>query len=257
LLVWNIHITTTIVYAVFLMTSLGLGTASVSVLIRKVWPFRIETPAIQRMLKFAKWFVIAEIFYVGFQRIDVMLLSRYVGISEVGQYGAALRITVIASLMIGSMSSFLLPRAARSHASRPGLRSYLGEGGYLVGGLCIGVLVVWIATPIIVSTLLGDAYQPAVHLARILLLSVALLAVATPLAQLLVAGERPRHVPLSLVCKYGVLAGATLVLAARFGATGAAWAVVLSEAAGLAYAAVIVLGHWRALGSATESPSPS
>jgi O-antigen/teichoic acid export membrane protein len=86
-----------------------------------------------------------------------------------------------------------------------------------------------------------------VHLARILLLGVACLAIATPLAQLFFSEDSPRNVAYSLLAKYVVLAAGTVVLAPHLGPSGAAWAFVGSEAVGLVYAGVIVKRRWAML----------
>jgi O-antigen/teichoic acid export membrane protein len=247
-------LTTNAAYAIFLATSVVLALLCGASLLRAAWPLRPQRPALRRLLRFGKWLAVAQILYVAAQRLDIMLLSRYVPIEDVGQYGAALRITVIASLMIGSMASFLLPRATRTHGSFVVLRKYLVEGAYLSGGLCIGILVLWVAAPLIVTTFLGEEFEPAISLTRVLLLGVALLAVSTPMVQLLVSDERPRMVPLYFLAKYSVLAVTTVLLAPSFGATGTAWAFVISELVGLVLAGAIALNRWNQLAARHHAP---
>lgn len=241
----DVHLSLATLYVLFLATSLGVGLLSFSSLVRSARPMRLETPVVREILTFAKWLLASNLVLVVYQRMDIVLLARYVPKAEIGHYGAALRLTVVATLTIAALSGFLLPKIARTRASREHLVSYFHEGLLLAAGLVASIGVLWLATPFLVTTLFGDEFAPAAHLARIILIGTALLAVSVPIGQLLLADDVPRQVLYNGLVRMGAIFFATILLAPRFGAEGAAWATVSAEALALVYSAAIIWRRWR------------
>jgi PST family polysaccharide transporter len=239
-------LTTPVVYGIVLVTSLGVSGVCLASLLREAWPPRFDAPVLRRMVSFGKWFIASQVILLVFLRMDLFLLARYSPEVDVGQYGAALRIVAVGILMIGALNGYCLPRVSRTRGSRAALRSYVLEGLVLSGTLCAALLLVWIFSPFVVGVLLGDEFEPAVELTRILLLGVACSAIATPLSVVTAADVVPRHTFFYLVVKVGVLTAAAALLVPTYSAVGAAWAYVISEIAMLAYVTVFVRVRWRA-----------
>ena len=238
-------LTPTTVYVAFVGTSTVIGLLCFATILPSIRPLRAERDVIGPLLTFAKWLAAANLVQIVYQRLDVILLARYVDRDELGQYGAAIRLTVIASLMIGALSGFALPKVARTRESRHALSAYVRESLALSGGIVAVVGLLWLLTPFLVSVLFGEAFAPAAELARILLIGTALLAVSIPLGLLFLADEAPRHVLYIGLVRLALLLGLTIILAPRWGAEGAAWSVTVTEVIALAYVLAVTRLRWR------------
>ncbi len=125
----DLKLTADVIYVIFLCTSVALAAVGLSVLLRTTRTTTIDRPALGSIVTFAKWLVAANIVDVVGQRLDLIAVAHYVTKEDVGLYSAALRVSVIASLLTGSLTGFLLPRvakcvgleerAARLHAREP------------------------------------------------------------------------------------------------------------------------------------------
>src|SRR6266516_2037007 len=102
---------------VFLASALPVAAVCFARLYSASRPLSIEPELLRVILGFAKWLIGANLAYLLAQRLDLFILSRYAGLSEVGNYGAALRVAVLASIMTGALPALLLPRASRTAGS--------------------------------------------------------------------------------------------------------------------------------------------
>jgi O-antigen/teichoic acid export membrane protein len=196
-------------------------------------------------VRFATWLFASNLVNLVLQRLDVILLARYADVVEVGLYGAAIRITVVVSLLIGALSGFLLPRVAGTRASRQALRAHLREIRFFSLLLALATLATWLAAPQLVDILFGPEFEGAASLARIVLVGTFLMSISAPLAQLLLAADVPRGVLFLNLTRLVALMVFILVLAPEWGATGVAWAYVIAEVIALAYVSVAAAAIWR------------
>lgn len=227
--------TTKFAYATYLTASLGIGTMSFVWLYRLSKPLLIEKNILIQILSFAKWLFAANLVYVIFQRLDLLILARYVDFETVGQYGAALRIVVIVSLMTGSLSPLLLPRATRTNKSLDNLKNYLKHAIFISGVLSFFIAIIWLAVPIIVHQLFGNIYARAISLTRVLLVGMIFVAIYTPLTQLFLSENSPKKMFYLGLIKLNAILWLSLILVPQFKAQGTAWSVVASEFLALIY----------------------
>ncbi len=223
------------VYIIYLISSLLVGVISFLKLYSAIKPLYIEKNILRKIFSFSKWLLAANITYIIFQRLDVLILARFANLEALGQYGAALRIVVIASLMTGTLSSLLLPRASRINGSLTALKSYLMHTFLIFVLLTLVIGMLWLATPVIVQKLFGEVYKPAASLARIILIGTALIGLYTPLSQLFLAEDTPQKMFYLGLIKLCVILGLSLLLVPTFGPWGAAWAMTTSEFAALIF----------------------
>ncbi|MDQ1436390.1 MAG: hypothetical protein QOK43_19 [Acidimicrobiaceae bacterium] len=223
------HLSVDMVVRFYVVVGLVLFVGSLGWLRRAVGRIRFERETIRSFLSFSRFLIGANVAYVLYQRMDVIFVARYTSRFEVGQYGVALRVAVLASLFTGSLAPFLLPQAARTKGSDVELARYLRRAAVLSASLLAIVFTLWLAVPVVTHVLFGDAYRRAVPLCRVLLLATACIAVYTPLSQLFLAEDRPKaslHLGLTKLVSTTVL---LLLLAGRYGAIGCASAVACSE----------------------------
>lgn len=227
-------------FAVGTMVVLSLGAVY-----RRCRPLTVDRALVTKLVRFSRWLMASNVAYVVSQRLDVVVVAAFTTRATVGQYGAALRISVVASLLTGSIAPLMLPRATRLAQTGETLRQFLRHVAKFTSVLIALVGLIWLSLPLWVPVLFGERYEDSVAIARILLLGSACLAAYTPLSQLFVADENPRRMFVLNVTRVVVLGTLLAILAPRFGAAGGAWGLVGAEFASLVYTMTAVARQLR------------
>jgi O-antigen/teichoic acid export membrane protein len=219
----------------------------------------IEPDLLRVILRFAKWLAAANLAYLLAQRLDLFILSRYASLSDVGNYGAALRVVVLASIMTGALPALLLPRASRTAGSISEARRFTRHALGISVLVTVVTVIMWLAVPLVVHGLLGSDYSGSIQLTRILLIGTVFAAFSTPLSQLFLAEERPKKAFYFRMIKLGGVFALALLLVPYLGARGAAWAVTGSELIVLAYTVIAlwpILRYRPAFPKEDADPAP-
>jgi O-antigen/teichoic acid export membrane protein len=233
------------VFVAYSVSALAVAVPCIARLGALTRPWRIDRVVIRQLASFSKWLAASNLTDVLGQRLDIIFLGAYASLGDVGQYGAALRILGIASLLTGVLPTLLLGRASQTRDSIVAMRQYLASTRRLSAGLAVVIGGLWLATPLIVRVALGGSYAAAAGLTRIMLLGVAFGAVYAPLAQLFLAENDPRRVAYFSVVRLVSLVVLLATLVPVLGAKGAAWSFAGSEFAALACTLVLVLPTLR------------
>ena len=183
---------------------------------------------------------------------NTFILGLFAPSQIVGYYAGAEKISKAFLGLLGPISQALYPRlshlAQRSRTEAARLvrisLSVMGLGGVLMG------LAVFIFAPLLVRILLGEGYEPAVPVVRVLSLLLPLIALSNVLGiqwMLPLGLDRPFN---SIILGAGfVNLSLAVLLAPRLAQLGMAWAVVISEA--LVTGGVYLLLRKRALDPCT------
>lgn len=164
-------------------------------------------------------------------RMDVLVLSRYVGGAELGQFSAAIWFVTAAFLGASLLTSVLFPKLARLLASpSPRGGNYVGsllKNALWVGGLA--GLAVWLSAPVLVRMMWGNEFVPAIVTLRSLTPALPLVFLNTILFYVFVASGR--QVVCLVALSTGVLFGIafSVPMSASYGAVGCALAGVARE----------------------------
>ena len=223
------------IYEIYFISAITVGVVSLIGIYRLSKPITIEKFILKEIFSFSKWLIMANIAYILFQRLDLLILARYGELQDLGQYGAALRLMVIASLLTGSLSAPLLPRATRTRVSKRIFKSYLTHAFLISALISSAIGILWLFTPIIVKTFFGEPYTPAIYLTKILLVGSIFVAIYTPLSQLFLAEDNPKKMFFLGLIKLGSMLGVGLLLVPHYGALGAAYTLASSEFIAMLY----------------------
>lgn len=218
---------------------------SLTALYRRCRPLKADGALVRRLVRFSRWLMAANVTYVISQRLDVVVVAAFTSQATVGQYGAALRIAVVASLLTGSIAPLMLPKATRLEQTKESLRQFLRHVAKFTSVLLAVIALIWLSLPLWVPVVFGERYEDSVSIARILLFGSGCLAAYTPLSQLFVADESPRRMFVLNITRLAVLATLLAILTPRFGATGGAWGLVGAELVSLTYTVAAVVRQLR------------
>ena len=196
----------------------------------------------RELLTLALWLLPAHLAWLVAQRLDVLLLARLVPLAEAGIYGGAVRLLGALAILTGSLPVVFLPRAALAVERSGGLRAYLHSAAVTVVILVAIMLGAIALAPQLVEALLGEVFLPAATPLRWLIVSQALLTVAQPAVDLLIAAGHSRAVLVQRLVQLAVAVSAGPPLILAMGLTGGALGAVATALTGCAFAWTAV---WR------------
>lgn len=168
-------------------------------------------------------------------RIDMVLLQKMsptseVGLARVGYYGSAYRIPNlferVPQLIMGTVFPIMISLAATDAAALR--RLYRKTIAQFAAAAVPVVAIVSFGAPYFIRVWMGPAYAPVVPLMRALIWASALLYVALPAANLLIALRFQKINFWMMIPASSMNVVLNIVLIPRYGAIGAAWATVAS-----------------------------
>lgn len=164
-------------------------------------------------------------------RLDVLILSRYVSNRELGNFQAAASFIVVTYLGASLGMTVLFPRLSRElqGASEWAVRSVEGILKYAILAATCGSSLLWLGAPQLLRLTYGSDLGGAADALRIVAGALPLVLLNSILFYVFVALDRPGVYFSALAV--GIFGGGLLgmVLSARFGAMGAAWADIVRE----------------------------
>lgn len=205
----------------------------------------LDWPTWRRLLTAGLAFALAAAVGVIYQYTAQIITAVVSTETEAGLFAAALRIYVVAGAIPGLVIGGALPilaRSARDNAERFGYAMRLLTDASLAGGGLLGIVLV-VGAPLIIDIVGGEEFADAVWAMRLLGGAAVISALIAAWGIALIA----RHQHRALVVANSIALASSLVLsavlAAAFGATGAAVATLAVETVlAIAYAVFVVRG---------------
>lgn len=159
------------VVLIYLFVSLGTGLLSIFLLFMKKIShlFPLDQATLQKSLSLGKWILGVEILSYLFTRIDFLFLGRFSNFNSLGVYSIAQQIIMLVSVMMGSLSGVIMPKAAVALKSKDAYAVFKKEA-LLISCLINSVVIVLIIfAPAVIRMLYGAQYADASLVTRILL----------------------------------------------------------------------------------------
>jgi O-antigen/teichoic acid export membrane protein len=157
-------------------------------------------------------------------RFDVFLLVHNLAYAEFADYGVGMRVSLVMSLVTGSIGAVLLPKAPSVQGSRKALVRYVWLAiFYAIPQTMIGVaLILWRDS--VVEILFGASYltQIASTVSAILIAQMLFSSYALPFQVLVQFGANPEHMMYTAVARSAICAVALWLAVPWLGAVGAA-----------------------------------
>jgi len=168
-------------------------------------------------------------------------------VTEVGHYGAAVRLSGIGALGASIAGAALMPLGSLAATWRDPVarRAYVRESGVAVFGIimCIGFAIA--LAPWLMSRVFGEAYAAAVPATRVLLLGQLVLGAQLPFYFALYALDGQRWIAFISISQLATALVSGALLASRFGVTGAAWSNALTYIVGAIAVALYLVPRVR------------
>lgn len=213
-----------------------LSTVLIYKKVNNIFPVHIST--FFDMFHFSKWLLATSLAYIIFQRLDILVLAKYVDYTSLGIYSAAVRIAMLGSLFSASISVILMPKGSQALKSLGNLRSYLKESLIVLTAIVSIIGLIIIFSPLLIRILFGPQFLEAVLCTRILLAESIVTTLYTPLMYLFYAENDSKAVFKIGVIMLTVGVCALSVLVPRYGLTGAALSIILASFCSLIFVTV-------------------
>ncbi len=192
-----------------------------------------------RLWRFSRWIAVAAIASTIFLSLDVVLLGHFRPAAEVGLYGAALAFLAKFEVVQNAVLTSSFPEAC-AYRAKADLRAYVFRTLRLTGLMSAGFLLVLPIAALLLTVLYGAAYAGATLPFAILLAGFVVGLNAQPAAFVLYPLERSRYIAAGDVLQLLFFTGLGLWLIPRYGALGAALAVLARQMLGAGLTATFV-----------------
>jgi len=140
---------------------------------------------------FGKWVLLSYIASAAIGKLDIMLISRYQGATEVGLYSAAQQLTNIIPLLIGALSVVILPRLSKMK-SRHELMGYLKKASLGLSVLAAMALLLLPFSSIAINTIFGAKFSQSLDSFKILYIGYVMALIINPISLVIYALNKPK-----------------------------------------------------------------
>lgn len=205
-----------VVSAYYLQRKIGVGSGKAS------------GSSFREVLALSKWVFGVTLLYYVYQRVDVLLIGRIVGLEELGQYAVAAQIALVFSLFTGSVSGIFLPKSMLAVQSMQAFRKYLKEAFAPIMLILVGLIGFYFVCPFVVEIGFGDIYISSISAIKILTIGWCFQVAYLPFQYLFYALNQPRLRFLLEIIKLGTAVVLLQALTPRYGIDGAASAISIA-----------------------------
>lgn len=180
-----------------------------------------EKQAAKEIFHFSKWIFLSYIANTFAGRFDVLLISRYQGSAAVGLYAAALQLVTVMPLLIGAVSTVLLPKVSA-------MRTKAEFTGYIKKVLLGSILLTLALAPglifgdKIIGLIFGSRFSGSLDAFKLVFAGYLVALLVNPLGQVIYALNLPRAFTILNFCQLLIALPLNFILIPRFGIVGAA-----------------------------------
>jgi O-antigen/teichoic acid export membrane protein len=177
--------------------------------------------SLHEVFHFSKWILLSYIATVVAGRLDIFLLSRFKGTETVGLYAAAQQLVSPLPLLIGAITSVLLPQVSRLVKPHE-FRSYIKR--VVAGGL--GLIVLFIPVLIfsapLIHAVFGSKYSGSLGAFQLLFSAYLLSLLINPISLIIYAKNKPKILTAINLIQLAITVTLDLLFIPQFGLMGAA-----------------------------------
>lgn len=183
------------------------------------------------LFRFSKWIVFNSVFSFVSMRLDAFVLGRVSGVAPLGLYNMAYEISNMATTeLVWPISRAVFPGFAKVAHARQELVKFYNQSLSLIVLIALPATVgIALSAPYLVPLALGENWLGTIPLMQILAMYGCIRVVQASTTSLYYAVSRPELATALSGLNLLVLAPAMYLLVSRYGATGAAWAVVVGS----------------------------
>ncbi len=169
--------------------------------------------------------LIASLLVILYARLDQWMIAKYLTLTDLGVYAAAIKISEAASFLPAAVMTSLIPYISQD-ANEKKFRLYF-SAVYLVGFItCIGVLIV---SPYVIPIVFGEQFSQSIHVMRFTIFSMLFSAMGGACTNFLIQIKKTKLRIIRIVLGLITNIILNIILIPRLGITGAGIASLSSQ----------------------------
>lgn len=220
-----------IVIAVHVIVSIVIGSFSIILLlkrkIKRVWP--LNRHCLEKSFALGKWAFGSMVVAFAFARVDTFLLPRYISFDAIGIYGVAQQVTMLISVLAGSLSNVFLPKACASIINKKTIKRYIKESFVLIFVIQASILTLILFAGKVIYVLYGSEYLSAKIVVQILLVGWLFYILFLPFGALFYAFENSKSRFFVDTFRFCVAVVLLFYLIPHYKEIGAAWGMTITH----------------------------
>jgi O-antigen/teichoic acid export membrane protein len=187
-----------------------------------------EKEAFGQIFHFSKWVLLSYFATMAASRLDIFLLSSMKGSEAVGLYAAALQLASVMPLLIGAVTTVLLPRVSQL-GSRDEFKSYLKK--VLLGATVVVIVLAPVAIfgDLVIKLIFGAKYVAAIPAFKVLFAAYLVAIFANPIGIIFYGINKPNVLTFYNYLQLALTLVLNLALIPGYGPLGSAVAFLLAN----------------------------
>lgn len=230
-----------ILYAGLAIANLGVGFLIIPHEGIRGWNTPGQMAALSELFRFSKWVMLSFIATSLISRLDVFMLSHYRNAGDVGLYAAAFQLATVFPLIIGAVSTVLLPRLSR--LTEPAqIRRFVQRTLSMSALIAAALLPILLFSRELIMLLFGQRYVSSIPTFQILFVAFLIAILANPVSLTLYTLDRAWLITVTNFVQLVLTFVLNLILVPTYGSTGAAITFLCSTLLGFAVTSTVI---WR------------
>ncbi|MEM8984544.1 MAG: lipopolysaccharide biosynthesis protein [Pseudomonadota bacterium] len=213
---------------------IGIVTTKLSGVILSYWMHdfrpRFSLTSVKKLFRFSKWLLINNLSIVARLRGPDFLVGKFAGATGLGHYSIAYEIANMPTTeLIAPINRALFPGFSKIAHDLPRARNAFVQASSVVALFSLPIaLGVSSVAELIGSVVLGEKWLATIPIIKMLAISGAVTAVASPITSAIIAMGRPAWVSMAAVINACIVLPTVALMASADGAVGAARAVMIT-----------------------------
>ncbi len=187
-----------------------------------------NTKAFKEVFHFSKWILLSYFASVIASRLDIFLIARYRGPEDVGFYAAAQQLAQIMPLLIGAVTTVLLPRISKMKTKKE-FMGYMKK--VLLGSVVLNICLIPVLLfgQVFIQIIFGSKFAGSINLFKMLFFGFMIALVVNPVSLVFYAKNKPKVLTAVNYITLVITVVLNFLLIPVFGAYGAAAVFIISN----------------------------
>lgn len=203
-----------------------------------------ENEALHELFHFSKWILVSVFCVMIIMRLDVLMLSYFKVIEEVGYYSAAYSLTLALSLITRTFTTTLLPETSKL-ITKEKIRHHLKRYVSITGIIAMFIFPLYFLASPIILTLYGIDYTMSIVLFKILLINQLIILTFNPIGVFLYSINRPQIATFTNIAQLSFNFAGNYILIPTYGAFGAAIVTLFTNVVGISFIGLYLIWYLK------------
>lgn len=211
-----------------------------------------ENEALHELFHFSKWILVSVFCVMIIMRLDVLMLSYFKVIEEVGYYSAAYSLTLALSLITRTFTTTLLPETSKL-ITKEKIRHHLKRYVSITGIIAMFIFPLYFLASPIIFTLYGIDYTMSIVLFKILLINQLIILTFNPIGVFLYSINKPQIATFTNLIQLSLNFTGNYMLIPIYGAFGAAVVTLFTNVVGISFIGLYLIRYFKEEGITYDS----